>query len=95
MIGGLLKSMGNKYTLAVFFQPFVVEQKIVLYKNGNIENQFTSSIDEVIDKVNGLVNTYDVTDIKLYGSLDYLNGFEQKMNTKFSYKNVTVTKGHR
>lgn len=87
--------MGNKYTLAVFFQPFVVEQKIVLYKNGNIENQFTSSIDEVMDKVNGLVNTYDVTDVKLYGSSDYLNGFEQKMNTKFAYKNVTVTKGHR
>lgn len=71
-------------SLVTVFQPFSISQSISVYSDGDIIESFDVPMDKVVDTIAGLKNQYNVEEINLIGSQDYLLKFKANLNSKFN-----------
>lgn len=76
--------------IIVNFNPFMLEQSVLMYSDGNCIEEIHSPIDRVTDVVMGLKNKYNVDRIDLCGNSDYLSRFKAEMNLKFGNNNTQI-----
>ena len=76
--------------VVVFFQPFAMKQNVVVYKNNEIINNNQVKIEDVPATVKGFCNQYNIKDVDLKGSEDYLNKYKAEILTEYSLLNVNI-----
>lgn len=76
--------------IAVNFQPFTLKQNVFVYIDGACVKQTAIEIDRVVDVVNGLSKQYNIKQIDLCGSQDYLSYFQAEMDSKFANNEYNV-----
>ena len=67
--------------VVVFFQPFAIQQNIVVYKNNEIINNRQVKITDVAATVKGLCSQYNIKSVDLKGNKDYLNKYKAEILT--------------
>lgn len=70
--------------ITVNFQPFLRNQMIYAYKDGNIVEDVSVPIEEISSAVTNLSKKYNANEINLIGNQDYLARFKAEMGTKFT-----------
>ena len=76
--------------VVVFFQPFSIKQNIVVYKNNEIVSTTQVEIERIPNVVKGLCTTYDIKDVDLKGSQDYLEKYKSEILTNYSLLHVNI-----
>lgn len=76
--------------IIVNFQPFVLKQEVLVYVNGECVKQTAVEVNRITDVVNGLSKQYNIKQIDLCGSQDYLSRFQAEMNSKFANNECNV-----
>lgn len=76
-------------SIAVNFQPFMMNQKVYAYSDGHIVEEMDVPLDDVNNAVNTLSTKFNADEINLIGNQDYLERFKAEMSTKFS-NNVNI-----
>lgn len=71
-------------SIAVNFQPFLKNQKIYAYADGNIVEEMEVALEDVDNAVQVLSSKFNANEINLIGNQDYLERFKTEMSTKFS-----------
>lgn len=79
--------------IIVNFQPFVVEQHIMVYKNGACIEQQYVDFEQVLEKICFLSNKYNISNIDLCGNTDFLKKFKNdlQLNTNFNNSSLNIT----
>lgn len=71
-------------SIVVAFQPFSVNQNVIVYSDGDILEEFSVEMDKIVDVISGLKKQYNSTNIDLIGSEDYLTHFKTRLLSKFA-----------
>ena len=74
----------------VFFQPFDVLQTIMVYQNGEIVDIKKIEIERVPNVIKGVCSTYNIQDVDLKGSQEYLEKYKAEILTNYSLLNVNI-----
>ena len=74
----------------VFFQPFSIMQNIIVYKDGEIVDTKQVEIERVPNVVKGVCSTYNIQDVDLKGSQDYLEKYQAEILTNYNFLNVNI-----
>lgn len=77
--------------IIVNFQPFVVEQEILVYTNGECVYQAKVEIDRVPSVVKGLKNKFNIDKIDLCGNSQYLSRFKAELGSEFDNDETEIT----
>lgn len=75
--------------IAINFQPFLKNQTIYTYSDGNLIEETSVTIDEMPAAVSALSNKFGADEIDLIGNQDYLARFKAELSTKFN-NNVNI-----
>ena len=76
--------------IIVDFQPFTLKQNILVYVDGACVKQTAVEVSRIADVVNGLSKQYNIKQIDLCGSQDYLSRFQAEMNSKFASNEYNI-----
>lgn len=77
--------------IIVNYSPFVLKQSVLLYEeDGSVVDTFSVTLDKVNDTVIALCNQYNVFDVYLAGSMDYLEKFKAEMKTTFGSSPIYI-----
>lgn len=76
--------------VVVFFQPFSIMQNIIVYKDDKIIDTKQVEIERVPNVIKGVCNTYNIQDVDLKGSQDYLEKYKTEILTNYSLLNVNI-----
>lgn len=80
--------MENK--IVIKYQPFSVNQLILVIKDGAVVNSFSTDIDRVNNVVNGFAKEYGITNIEMHGNADYLSKFKASLNNQFASSGYNI-----
>lgn len=69
------------YSVVIIFQPFVINQAIMLYQNGNIIENYQTPIENIVNTINSIKQQYEISSINLVGNKDYLLNFKGELST--------------
>lgn len=61
-------------------KPFMLDQTILVYEDGNKIDAVTANIDDLPNIVLDLARQYTLNDIELAGPVSYLNGIKKEIN---------------
>ncbi len=67
-------------------KPFIMEQNIFVYEDGNKINVSTSNIEDLDQMILKLADEYEVTEVNLLGPTNYSKGLKTKI------ENAEITK---
>lgn len=70
--------------IIVQFEPFDIQQQIMVYENGECVSHSYATIDKIVEVVDVLKAKYNIKQIELYGYRDYLARYKALMKTKFN-----------
>lgn len=76
--------------IIVDFQPFVLKQNVLVYKEGVCIDQVLVEAEHVTDAVNALSKQYDIKQIDLCGSRNYLSRYQKEMYSKFANNDYKI-----
>ena len=76
--------------VVVFFQPFDILQTIIVYKNGEVVDTKRVEIERIPNVIKGVCTTYNINDVDLKGSRDYLEKYKTEILTNYSLLNVEI-----
>lgn len=68
-------------TAIIMFQPFVLEQVILVYQNGNLVDTRREQIDRIPSVLAELSSHYSLSNIQLIGNQDYLGRFQNEIRS--------------
>ena len=68
-------------TAIIMFQPFVYEQVILVYQNGNLIDTRKEPMDRISIILAELNNQYGLSTIQLIGNQDYLGRFQNEIRS--------------
>lgn len=71
-------------SLIINFQPFDLKQNITIYIDNECKEHISAPIERINDIVFGLVNKYNIQNINLCGSKDYLSKFKAELGLRFN-----------
>lgn len=76
--------------IVVQFEPFILQQKIIVYVNGECVSYSYATIEKLVDTIEALKSEYNIKQIELYGYRDYLSRYQALMKTKFSNDDCNI-----
>lgn len=79
----------NKH-IVVQFEPFDLQQKVMVYIDGECFSYSYATIEKLVDTVEALKSEYNIKQINLYGYKDYLSRYQALMKTKFSNDDCNI-----
>jgi hypothetical protein len=68
-------------TAIIMFQPFVLEQVILVYQNGNLIDTRKEPMDRISSVLAELSNQYGLSTVQLIGNQDYLGRFQNEIRS--------------
>ena len=69
-------------TAIIMFQPFVVEQVILIYQNGELIETRKETVDRISNVLSEMSGHYGLSNIQLIGNQDYLGRFQNEIRSK-------------
>ena len=79
-----------KDKIIIKYQPFSVNQLILVVKNGAVVNSFSTDLDRINNVVNGFAKEYGITNIEMHGNADYLSKFKSSLNSQFASSGYNI-----
>ena len=76
--------------IIVNYRPFTITQEIFIHANAVCVELLQAPIDKIPDTVSGLQSRYNIEQINLCGSQDYLSRFQAELSLKFANSNVEI-----
>lgn len=76
--------------IIVQFEPFDIQQQIMVYIDGKCVSHSYTTVDKIVDTVDALKIEYNINQIELYGYHDYLTRYKALMKTKFNDNNCKI-----
>lgn len=77
--------------IIVMFAPFDLVQNIVVYKNGEVVDNLTATIDTITNTIDAAATRYNINNINLCGSTDYLKRFKNELsNSKYEHRTINI-----
>lgn len=81
----------SKYSIIAYLQPFILEQKIEVYKDGECMNIMKCTFNEMESMILELVEKYNIKEITLAGSAQiYSYKLKSDLISKYSQKNINI-----
>lgn len=62
-------------------KPFVMQQNIFVYENGNKIDSIKSTIDDIQDIIIDIATKYETNSVELIGAKSYLEGIKNRIET--------------
>ena len=82
----------NNYRIIAYLQPFILEQKIEVYKNGECMNVIKCTFNEMESMILELVEKYNIKDITLAGNAHiYSYKLKTDIVSKYDKKDINIT----
>lgn len=69
-------------TVVIMYQPFVIEQMVIIYQNGEIIETKKVNIEEIPFLMRDYSSKYGISNINLIGNQDYLGRFQNEIKAK-------------
>lgn len=66
-------------TVVIMYQPFVMEQMVIVYQNGEIVDNRKETVERIPQLMRELSSQYGVSSISLIGNADYLGRFQNEI----------------
>lgn len=82
----------SKYSIIAYLQPFILEQKIEVYKDGECMNIMKCTFNEMESMILELVEKYNIKEITLAGSAQiYSYKLKTDLISKYDKKDINIT----
>lgn len=75
-------------------KPFIMQQNVFVYENGNKIDVINSTLDDIEDNFLNLIDKYNIEQIELIGPKNYSKGikkkFQEKELSKYNKNSVNI-----
>lgn len=77
--------------IVVNFRPFTITQNVMVFVNGECKENAGATLDEMVSVINGLRAKYNIDEVDLCGSYEFLLKYKTElMTTQYSNNPVNV-----